>query len=49
MNPVDQIEPPHHDLPFFSRQVRGLRGRSTVYIDNMGYAYYQHSTTNNIR
>jgi len=51
MNPVDQNinELPHDNVPFFSRQIPGLRGRSTVYVDNLGYAYYQHSIKREIR
>lgn len=32
-----------------SRVVPGLRGRSSVYIDDRGFAYYQHSTRRGIR
>jgi hypothetical protein len=32
-----------------SRAIPGLRGRSTVYIDESGYVYYQHSIRGSIR
>jgi len=51
MNPVEQnvIELPHENLPFFSMRIQGLRGRSNLYIDNVGFAYYQHSVPRDVR
>lgn len=36
------------DLPL-SREIPGIRGRSRVFIDDRGYAFYQHSVIRDIR
>lgn len=41
-----EIEPPQEPL---STSTPGLRGRSTVFIDGLGFVYYQHSIRRNSR
>lgn len=45
---VQQIELNPEFEPL-SQAIRGVRGQSTVYIDERGYNYYQHSIKRDIR
>jgi len=37
------------ELAPLSQAIRGIGGRSTIYIDERGYHYYQHSIRMDIR
>ncbi|KAF0721924.1 RING-type domain-containing protein, partial [Aphis craccivora] len=39
----------HQQLAPLSQSIRGIRGRSTVFIDELGFNYYQHSIRREIR